>query len=771
MRAFAVVLGLVMTLSTPGGAVADPYDDFRAFAESAFGAEREPLYYERFGGILDLPRDWWEFVSERSVTIGFMSNLPARSYIEYGPEDSFRHSTARTDRHYSVHLHYLTGLEPGIKYQYRVVMTDERGTVVRSAPRGLTPRELPHAIRIPGDLPGPPYVLDRSNAYYLVEEDIYASGTAIVIGADQVTLDLGAHDISYDNQPTSPTGSWPQYIEQASFGIRAEGASELQILNGRVQQGIGNSAGHPSESVGFNPLFLRNASHIELSGLTLEYSGPQLVGLVAIYPSGFNSVHHNVFLDRGTLLTNRHGTGSKSMAVTGEINTFHTHHNLVKRTRQSALDGARINDNEIYIDSYATNSYGIPALQNDREAFGNRIFGTGYHVVGMGWGRNNWWHDNFIHLVGQGPDQRSLEYGDQESLNGIRLTQYHGADVDYSDSIVEDNVVIITGGACSPEGECTFARGLQWSSDPHVTNNVIRNNTIKVVMNDEVKVAAALVTQGFFERCGTEAPVVYEGNRLASNITTLRLGDSYGTGCNHVFVSNTLVRVGDRADFRTFRFSYPSPVKDQLMYDTRLEGGAEMGSVSFSSPEQDLTVGWTLKVIVRGEDGAASGADVVFKAVDGTPLAVRSTDSQGVAEARVPQYVENRLGRTYRTPTEVSIILGDRRASRWVDVARTTTIEIPLAGAQNHDGQTLRAERTPDRGIEFSWNSPLASNTSLSVSDLSGTDVWQVELTAGEVSAHWNTHDSHGTPMPAGTYVARLDRPEGETVRPVTLTR
>jgi hypothetical protein len=55
-------LGLVLILSTANGAGADPYDDFRAFAESAFGAEHELLVYETYGGILDLPRDWWEFV-------------------------------------------------------------------------------------------------------------------------------------------------------------------------------------------------------------------------------------------------------------------------------------------------------------------------------------------------------------------------------------------------------------------------------------------------------------------------------------------------------------------------------------------------------------------------------------------------------------------------------------------------------------------------------------------------------------------------------------
>jgi hypothetical protein len=759
------LLSLVLVLAQTSLGSADPYDEFRVFAESAFGAEREPLVYETFGGILDLPADWWEFVSESSAVIGFSTNLPARSHIEYGAGDSFQRSTVPTDRHYSNHLHYLTGLEPDVEHQYRVVMIDERGTQIRSAPRTLLPRSIDHAIRIPGNVSGPPYVLENSNAYYLLERDIHANDTAILIRADDITLDLGAHEVTYNNRTVSPTGGWLQYIEEAGFGIRSEGGRGLTIVNGRIRQGIGNGAGHRSESIGFNPVLLQEASHLDIAGLTLEYSGPQLAGLVALYPSGFNSVHHNVFVDRGTILINRHGVGSKSMAIHNDISTFHTHHNLVKRTRQSALDGARINDNEIYIDSHATNSFGIPGLQNDREAFGNRIFGTGYHVVGMGWGRNNWWHDNFIHLVGQGPSPRSPEYGDQESLNGIRLTQYGGAEVDYSDSIVEDNVIVISGGGCDDNGRCTIARGLQWASDPHVRDNVIRNNTIKVVMNDEVSVAAALVTQGMIDRCGTEEPVLYMGNRLISNITTLRLGDSYGTGCNHVFVKNSLVRVGSREDFRTFRFAYPVPVVDQFMYDSELEGGAELGSVGFSHPGQELTVGWTLDVTVLEGGEAVPGADVVFRAVDGSGLAVRSTDSLGVASARVTQYVANSRGRIYRTPTQVSIFYRGATISRWIEVQRPTSTQITIEAKSRE----LDWRKSANGGITFAWDGPIDGPAVLSVSDLNGNSIREVQLSEGATEFLWDAQGTGGDPL-IGTFVARLARSGGTQVCALTLT-
>ena len=74
------VLICLLTVTTPtGSAQADPYDDFAAFADTAFVASADSLILERFGSSLGAPSGWWEYVSETSVAVGFTSNLPAVS--------------------------------------------------------------------------------------------------------------------------------------------------------------------------------------------------------------------------------------------------------------------------------------------------------------------------------------------------------------------------------------------------------------------------------------------------------------------------------------------------------------------------------------------------------------------------------------------------------------------------------------------------------------------------------------------------------------------
>jgi len=58
-------------------------------------------------------------------------------------------------------------------------------------------------IRIPDDVPGPPYVLDQAGKTYILTQDISAPGTAITITASGITLDLNGHTITYDDFPNT----------------------------------------------------------------------------------------------------------------------------------------------------------------------------------------------------------------------------------------------------------------------------------------------------------------------------------------------------------------------------------------------------------------------------------------------------------------------------------------------------------------------------------------------------------------------------------------
>lgn len=669
------------TLST---APAAPYLSYRAFADSVFAGAGDPLVDQRFGAELRPPTDWWEHVSQFSAAVGFTTNRLARSTVEYGPTTDYGQRTATTDGAYSRHLHHLSGLHPDSTVHYRVILERPSGERVVSDDRTLQPKRLEGAVRIPEDLQGPPYVLGLPDTEYLVTEDLTAAATAFDVTAGGITLDLGGHVVTYDEEPVAVEGSWAVFREKASFGIRAEAANRLKVVNGTLRQGAAASAGHERQGIGFNPMYVSQGQDLEVAGVVLDYRGAQMVGLYLHWPQGATEVHHNVFRDRGTEITYRHGMGSRALGVTGDISRMHVHHNLVARTRQMGLSGARIHDNEIHIDSYSTNSYGIPALSNHRQAHDNRVYGTGYHVVAFGWGNRNHWHDNFVHLVGQGPDFRWEEYGNQESLNGFRLTQYGSGKEELHGSVVERNLVLIEGGGCSEDGECTQARGLQYFSDVSVVDNLIADNVLKVVMADGVTQAAALVTQGLPETCGTEAPVVYRGNTLISNLVNVRMGDYYGAGCNHRFFDTQMVRVGDRADYHTFLFDARRPTRDQFFFDTTFVGGAGFDDVVFSHPGQEIEVGWTVNVRVLDGKAAVAGARVEMRDTRDRLVAAGRTDAEGRFGTPVVVWSESQGGRRARTPIEISVTHEGRGRSLEVSPEERVDIEVRLDESAPH---------------------------------------------------------------------------------------
>jgi hypothetical protein len=729
---------LLTTLIPISSAQADPYDDFAAFADTAFVASADSLILARFGPTLDAPSDWWEYVSEASVAVGFTTNLPAVSHIEYGPNASYGNSTSPSDRRYYQHLHHLTGLTPGDTYHYRAVLKDEHGNIVRGPNRTATPELVEGAIRIPDDLAGPPYTLDTPHAYYLVTSDLVAPWRAFEVTADSLILDLGGHTVTYnpDTLIIEPMDWW-SYVGVAGFGVRSM-----------------------KHDVAF------------------DYGGSQMCGLYLSYPGPRNVIHHNVFVDRGLEVPNRHGLGSMSVALVGAVANVEVHNNLVKRTRQNALNGRLIHDNEIYVDSHATNSSGIISLSDNREGFGNKIFGTGYHVYGIGWGRNNWWHQNFIHLVGQGPDFRYDEYGNQESLNGIRLTQYGGGTYDLSDSIVENNLVLISGGACSIDGECTQARGLQYQSDPYVVNNVIRDNTIKVVMGDVVTQAAAVVTQGIFNRCGTEAPLDYINNRLISNIANVRIGDYAGAGCNHRFFGNEFVRVGDRDDYRTILFDSGFLILDHLFYDSVFVDGASYDPVDFVQSAQELTVGWTLTVSVSDGTNAIDGAIVTVMNSTGTTVATGATDVSGQYSERVIAYREMSGGKTYSTPIDVLVEHNGLDDTTSVTLDSTTQIAVILTGPTTAPpaagASAFQFSASPSVTASQTWfhlSRAFDVQATLKIYDVRGRAVREVSLPAGTASAPWDGRDHEGQRVGSGVYLARLNYGRESAVCRVVVVR
>jgi hypothetical protein len=639
----------------PSGAPDDWWPTFNLFCADKFGAEVEPLAYDHWGSTLVFMSDddsEWKHASETSAVVAFETNLPARSYIEYGTTAGYGSQTVVGDRYHYIHVVYLTGLDEDTTYHFRHVATDERDNTIYSSDKTFATATPANVVYVPGAMGSPPYSLSQSDKTYLVTQDIVSDGSVFEVGANNVTIDLDGHAITYNNADDDPNDS---------YGIESRYYSGLNVYNGVIKQGAGCNGGD-ANALGNSPAYIRSCSGGEVAGVTVDYIGAQISGFYMHYSNG-SAVHHCVVLDRGGEMVDRH------MGCDAIQGVATAHHNLVLRSRQrgvnAASDGEYYN-NEIHLDSVTTNSFGIFAYdQENVRIHHNRIFGTGYLMIGVGTVSScidAEVDNNYIHLHEMEPDNRWPEYGAQSGGYCARVT-WGGDNLSY-----HDNTMI----TYAQDGG--MVRGTWFYSQDATTDLTCSDNIIKaVLLNEASDIQGGIVASG--DGDATAPPQVYENNRVISNCCNLRLADDYGTGCNTRHYDNTYVKCGpSRPDYRTIQCGQGSTAcKNHEIYDAAFEDGAGYDEFTFvGGGAHDFYAGWTLTV--ETEPYATVTVDDYLD----TEVFSGQADQYGTVQARLIEYKQTAAGKTYHTPHEVTASLGGSNDTKGVTMDQAKTLEIPL---------------------------------------------------------------------------------------------
>ncbi len=646
----AKVLG-ELTLDTPSEEL---YSLFNQFCQTYYGAERDQLIYEKFGNKLEVKENSrWNYFSEKSATIAWETNLPAKTYVEYGTGKNYKYKTDIQERNFYIHVHYLKNLKKNRLYHYKLVSIDERGNKIESEDMIFSTRVIINAIHIPGDLGTPPYILDRKNTVYIVTEDIIADRTAFNITAPGITIDLGGHTVTHANQ-LIPELDYSN-LEKSGIGIRRVDddtqQSGLTILNGTLKQGAAKNNQdytaakdmlrpdperkkrlEKNSSRGFSNIEITNYSNVEIAGVTVEYHFPQTWGMRFESAYGKYNIHHNIVTDKGNQLFNRHGGGtvrsigfrSGSGVYTSKYklnnydNEIQVHHNLIKRTRHNALNIAqKIYNNEIYVDSWAVNSFAISPHKYRGQVHDNKIFLTGYYACGILWATSDLTvSDNFIHLESMNTmiekplkGRRLIEtWGEQDVVAGMRLTNYGKGGQKRENLSYTNNLII---GHCRGEAEM---RGTEFYSDYSIRNLVVSNNIIKIEADDTIcRKGACVDTQGAFNDRSKHLPLYYKECSLISNICNVRFGDDYGQGSNHQFINCNIIKTGDNPNYHTFVFDGHSSVFNHVFLDCEFIGEASYNDVYWNNTQSlsNYRIAWTLniethpgaKIIIKNKNG------------------------------------------------------------------------------------------------------------------------------------------------------------------------
>jgi hypothetical protein len=632
---------------------AHPTNDDEAFFNfrlEHFAPATEPLIKETFGSEPALnPESFWEYNSYTSHAVGFATNLPTVSLIEYGETTDYSLSTGSSDSYYYQHLHHIKNLQTGTTYHYRIRMRDCDGREIASGDHTFTTAvRQPDVVRIPDDFDTPPpYVLAAPNTRYVLTQDLNAPTLAIKIKASNVTLDLDGHTITYDNAPSVAGGAWNDYAynEEATFGIRSGlwNFMNIKLFNGVIRQGRNGGAGFIG--IGFNPVFLfhmGSGSRNEVAGVVADYFGNSVTGMY----TGDSHTHHNVVIDRGTVIDDRH-QGIDAIRTESALDN-ETAFNSIRRFRHRGIRGnGHTHHNELYSDSFDTNSFLISAFEGGRVE-DNKLFGMGYNPVGIGWSNHSVTRRNFIYLHGTAPTQRSTEYARRSGIAGMRITNYDGDP--YEDMLYEDNVIVL-----KAEDGCSVARGI-WTSNAAKNSGIIyRRNTVKVeampgnvadenayFYTDDVNnaVAAVTVCDDDWVRPqdgsqGIPGDILFEDNHLIGNVNLIILGEGYGIGSSVRMVRTRLEKIAhDSQSFRPVRlgFWYWNTFNNRLI-DTELIRIAddEMTPHFYGDAEghMEISYGESHELSITAAGSPLRNADVTLTLNDGLRTLQGKTDPNG----------------------------------------------------------------------------------------------------------------------------------------------
>ena len=588
------------------------YDIFNEFALTHFGMANQPLMERYTGESLAFAESGeWQHHSLHSAAMAFATKQPVRGHIAYGrDEQDLEHTTPESDRYYFNQLHHLTELEPDTTYHYQFVGRGADGTTLRSEVREFTTRDREGLTLLDGGTINEPLVLDDPGTTYVLTDDLTAPGTAVRIDAPGITLDLNGHRVIYANEPqhsisrggadTAATGVWSNHA----------GLENVQVLNGRLEEGhVGNQA--DTSQGGLHALFFERPRNLEVAGLSVRYHGAQVYAMSFNNPRDRLHVHHNDLVDRGFEILDRHGAGGgRPVRISGGSteagNDFELNHNRIRRTRQNGLEQASVmRNNEIYVDSWATNSFAIQPLSRPDtlagKALDNRLFLTGYNAIGFGWAHKDLLiADNLVQMEGVATGDRrySESWGERDTTSAMRITNF-GSGGQVRDNLrYQDNVIL------GRARDASIMRGTMFFTDETITDTVFEGNYVHLTAeDDQTDEVTPIVGQGVTSSQGTHKPAYYLNNELVSNVANVRFGDSYGRGDRHIIADTVLERVGDHNSYHSIVFGGAWESEGHQLIDPEFKGGARYDDVWWqrTSTLSSFDVLWT--VTLKGEPG------------------------------------------------------------------------------------------------------------------------------------------------------------------------
>ena len=268
-----------------------------------------------------------------------------------------------------------------------VIVDPETHQETKSKILSFTTQDRKDAIHIPEQTQGIPFVLDKSNAVYILTEDVTANGTAFVITGDNVILDMDGHTVIFGND-----------TDDQVRGVWVKNEGKATVCNGHIVQGARSKEYSAAVESRWR------AQPTEIFGISTD------VHLRCAYPIKFLGaaanvhIHHNSLYSRVTEIESRHYPGNDILRLDIKGGNIHIHDNLLTEGCHVGMrlagegPNVEVDHNDIRHHQQYVNGYAIAASCAGSRIHHNKVTscGRGVHLTGEG----IHFYDNYLDIYG-----------------------------------------------------------------------------------------------------------------------------------------------------------------------------------------------------------------------------------------------------------------------------------------------------------------------------------------------------------------------------------
>jgi len=525
----------------------------------------------------------------------------------------------------------IPAIKNGLKFTPLSLSIRGMGAIEGSSPRKKTPKF--RQINSCG-------TLDRQGATYLLQNDVSAAGSCFSIQANNITLDLNGHLVTYAIRAA----------QQPRYGILAEAcwdtslagnpcggtADHFTVENGTITQGTGAAPYSHAIRIGQ----INDTNHLVVHDVTFNVHASSSIPVYTSYAGSESAVFDNIVHNDVTSVFNRHQIQGASIKF---------------QNTQAAGTGEKIHDNTIIGGAQG----GIYSASFGTQIFNNTISQNGRYSNDFGiyeWGNNTQAYNNTLMPT----SGRGIQIGGgAASVNGHEIGS-HGA-VAHDNKIVvielQQNCDYSTGGTACNACELGGTYGIQFDDNP--SNGVAYKNAVTAKADQCPAQALRLTKVG---PGNSSHDNIYVAQRIGSS-TAMATGLGFEIAPNH-FSSIHDTFIGDTAtvwidwggaiggftcsqctlgkgtntasNYVTLSFfNGGGTVKDLRFQDTTFTGGAakdstDMRPIDGNHQSAEYFIDWTYTLTVQDSFGnTISGATVTISDALGNRVFNGSTDRDG----------------------------------------------------------------------------------------------------------------------------------------------